>query len=72
MPHSDYSRLFGRMKEKGFTQKSLARAIGVNYCHFGRKLKGEFPFTQREIFDICVTLDIDPMSIGEYFFSTKS
>lgn len=72
MPHADYSKLLGRIREKGFTQRSLSRVIGINSSHFSRKLKGEFPFTQREIFNICATLEIDSNNIGEYFFSQKS
>lgn len=72
MPQADYSKLLGRIKEKGFTQKSLSREICISESHFARKLKGEFSFTQKEIFDMCTFLDIDATKIGEYFFCEKS
>lgn len=71
MPGFNYSKLLGRIKEHGFTQKSVASAIGVNESHFCRKLSGEFMFKQSEIEAICNLLRISEAEIGNYFFTPK-
>lgn len=72
MPSMDYSRLLGRMVEHGYTQKSLAEAIGVSESHFCQKLGGKFPFKQSEMQRICDVLSIPPAEIGCFFFCPKS
>ncbi len=71
MPEIDYSKLRGRIVEKGLNQKQVAAEIGVNPSHFCRKLTGEYVFNQSEIRDMCRLLDIDSQLIGEYFFNPK-
>lgn len=44
MPTMDYSKLKGRIKECGFTQKSLAEEIGTSESQFCLKLTGKYPF----------------------------
>ncbi len=68
----NYSKLLGRIREKGLTQELLAKAIGKDKSTLNYKLKGRFPFTAKEIDDICKELDIPNSEIGEYFFCTKS
>lgn len=72
MPELDYSKLLGRIKEKGYTQKGISELISVSESHFCRKLSGEFSFRQSEIQSVCEILDIPAQEIGEYFFCTKS
>lgn len=72
MPTMDYSKLRGRIKECGHTQKSLAEAIGTSEGQFCMKLTGKFPFKQTEIDRICDALQISVDEIGVYFFSPKS
>jgi transcriptional regulator with XRE-family HTH domain len=67
----DYSKLLGRIKEKGFTQESLARHIGITPGVMSVKLNNQSHFKQREIFAICDALDISICEIGEYFFAPK-
>lgn len=69
MPEMDYSKLKAKMVEKGFNQKKLAKEIGISESHFVRKLKGEYPFTQKEINLICQILEIEQVEIGSYFFT---
>jgi transcriptional regulator with XRE-family HTH domain len=64
-----YSKLLGRIKECGFTQERLAKAIGKNKSTLSAKLNGQFPFTTKEIDDICKVLDISNDEIGDYFFA---
>ena len=71
MPEMDYSRLFGRIAEKGFSQKSLAAAIGISEGQMSLKLTGKYAFKQSDIRKICEELDIGAELIGEYFFTPK-
>lgn len=67
----DYSKLLGRIKEKGYTQETLARHIGINPGGMSMKLNNQSHFKQKEIFAICDALDIPISDIGEYFFALK-
>ena len=66
----NYSKLLGRIKEKGFTQESLAIAIGITASTMSLKLTKKANFSQPEIRNICELLDIQVEQIGEYFFAT--
>ena len=72
MPTMDYSKLRGRIKECGYTQKSLAEAIEISESHFSQKLTGNYLFTQKEIDKICDALKISVSEIGAFFFSPES
>ena len=67
----DYSKLLGRIKEKGFTQETLAKHIGITPGVMSMKLNNQSNFKQKEIFAICEALDIAISEIGEYFFVPK-
>ena len=71
MPEMDYSKLKGRIAQKGLNQKDLASLIGVSEGQFSKKMSGEYVFKQSEILKICNILDIAASQIGEYFFSRK-
>ena len=64
-----YSKLLGKIKECGFTQEQLAKAIDKNKSTLSAKLNGQFSFTTKEIDDICRVLDISNSEIGDYFFT---
>lgn len=66
---NNYSKLLGRIKECGFTQEQLAKAIGKNKGTLSAKLNGLSSFTTKEIDDICRVLDISNAQIGDYFFT---
>lgn len=72
MPSMDYSKLSGRIKERGYTQKALAEVIGISEGQFCQKLAGRYPFKQTEIRNICDALGISGEEIGVYFFSPES
>jgi len=72
MPKMDYRKLLGRIKEFGFTQKTVAPIIGISEGQLSQKLNGNYAFKQTEIQKLCETLDIQPDAIGEYFFSLES
>jgi transcriptional regulator with XRE-family HTH domain len=68
MPY-DYSKLLGRMKEKGITQDSLAQKINLQPPTLSQKLNNKARFKQIEISRICDVLDISANEIGKYFFT---
>jgi transcriptional regulator with XRE-family HTH domain len=68
MPYN-YSKLLGRIKEYGYTQESLAKAIDKDKSTISLKLNGKGEFKAGEIDSICRVLDIPNDKIGEYFFA---
>lgn len=67
----DYSKLLGRIKEKKFTQVSLAGDIGMSETSLNHKLANKSPFKQSEMLMVCEALEIPIDNIGEYFFRPK-
>lgn len=65
----NYSKLLGRIRERGLTQEQLAKAIGKNKSTISAKINNQFSFTQEEMDAICRVLDIPNNEIGEYFFA---
>ena len=65
----NHSKLLGKIKECGFTQERLAKAIGINKSTLNSKLKGQFYFSTEEMDSICRELNISSDDIGEYFFA---
>ena len=68
----NHSKLLGRMREYGFTQESLSKAMGINECTLNIKLNGKGFFNTKEIDKIVELLQIPDEEIGVYFFSTES
>ena len=67
----DYSKLKGRMAEKGVTQKQLATLLNISENALSNKFKGVSAFNSKEIAMICNHLDIPNTEIGIYFFNVK-
>ena len=67
----DYSKLLGRIKEKGFTQMALAKLICITAGSMSEKLNNLANFKQREIIALCDILDIKLEEIGAYFFTAE-
>lgn len=65
----DYSKLLGRMKEKGVTQLELANEIGVSETTMNFSLMNKRAFKQNEMLDACRVLDIALSEVDIYFFS---
>lgn len=65
----NYSKLLGRMKECGFTQKQLAKAVGISKTTLSAKLNNHFSFSQEEILAICKVLNIPICEISDYFYA---
>ena len=64
----DHSKLLGRIRECGYTQKSLAKAINMNVGTLTQKLKNRSHFTTEEMLSIGQLLDISSQEMGAYFF----
>ena len=64
-----YWKLLGRIKECGFTQAQLAKAIGISEYTLSTKLNNKFSFKQEEIIAICKVLNIPVSEIGDYFYA---
>ena len=64
----DYCKLLGRLREKGITQKELAKKIENTPATLSLKLNNKASFKTSEISTICQELEIPALEIGEYFF----
>ena len=69
MPKYDYSRLIGRMREKGYTQEKMARALGISETSLNHRLNNRLSFRQDEIASASNILSIPMQQIEEYFFA---
>ena len=67
----DYSKLLGRLKEKGLTQDKFAELLGMSGTTLSKKLNGKSEWTQAEINKACEILEINPEEIPVYFFKVK-
>ena len=71
MPKMDYSALLGLIREKGYTQESLAAKAEISLSQLNGKLNGRYPFKQTDIQSISSVLGISSADIGRYFFASK-
>ena len=69
MKKYNYSKLLGRMKERGITQEQLAIELGKDKTTLCSKLNNRFQFKADEMDAICRVLDISNDEIGAYFFA---
>ena len=65
----NYSKLLGKIKERGYTQEKLAKEIRRDKSSMSAKLNGKSAFTTTEIDCICKVLDIPNSEIVDYFFT---
>ena len=68
----DYSKLLGRIREYGYTQKTLATAVGMSLSQLNQCLNGKSNFKHKYIIAICKVLDIRNDEIGAYFYALKT
>ena len=64
----NYAKLTGRMRERGYTQESLAKALGISACSLNLTLNNKRNFRQDEILRASELLDIPPSDFTGYFF----
>lgn len=65
----NYNKLMGRMKELGYTQESLSKAVGICETTLNLSLNNKRNFKQNEMVKICEFLHIPKSRLAEYFFS---
>ena len=68
----DYSKLLGRIREYGYTQKTLAIAIEMSVSQLNQCLNGKSNFKHSKILAICKVLDIPVSEIGVFFYVLKT
>lgn len=64
----NYSKLLGKIKERGFTQTDFAQKIGMSPTTLSLKLSNKASFKQEEMKKASELLNIDTTEIGTYFF----
>lgn len=65
----NYNKLMGRMKELGYTQESLSKAVGICETTLNLSLNNKRNFKQNEMVKICEFLHIPKSRLAEYFFT---
>ena len=68
----DYSKLLGRIREYGYTQKTLAIAVNMSVSQLNQCLKNKSNFKPIKILAICKVLNIPVSEIGAYFYALKT
>ena len=67
----DFSKLKGRIKEKGYTQENVAKRLNVSVSTFNLKINGNAFFTQEELYEMSNMLEIPKEDFYNYFFTQK-
>lgn len=65
----NYSKLSGRMRECGYTQEKLAKAVGISATSMNLTLNNKRNFRQDEILKVGKILDIPTAELESYFFA---
>lgn len=67
----DFSKLRGRIAEKGFTRALIAKRLGVSEPTLRAKMSGKTDWKLSEIYMLMFILDISAEEIGAYFFTPE-
>lgn len=67
----DYSKLRGRIREKIGTENDFAKAVGIGRTSLSKKLNNRVEFTQNEMKEAAIVLEIQDKDIPDYFFCAK-
>lgn len=67
----DYSKLLGRLAERGLKQYDLAKELGITSYSVYKKLNSKSEFKQQEILHLINFLNIEPADISKFFFKEK-
>lgn len=71
MKKYDYNKLKGKIKEVFETQDKFAEALGRSSATINERLNNKKQFTQDEINDAILLLNIQAEEIKQYFFNQK-
>ncbi len=66
-----YSQLKARLIDRGVTQSTLAKDIGMSEKTLEKILNDGLPFKIKDIKNICKRLHIQHTDINEYFFKEQ-
>lgn len=67
----DYSKLFGKIREKYKTQAAFADAMGMSRTSLNQRLNNVLDFSQGEMEKAAELLGFPKNRIPEYFFTVK-
>ena len=67
----DYSKLLGKIREKGLTLAEFAKMIGISATTFSLVISSGAFLRQPTIIRACNVLGIDRKEIPSYFFTLK-
>jgi lambda repressor-like predicted transcriptional regulator len=67
----DYSKLKGKIAEKGYTKFSLSKALQMHPNSLSGRLDNKLEFKQEDMVKICDILGIKHKDIPVYFFTIK-
>ena len=65
----DYSKLLGRIRELGYTQKTLAAVVKMSVSQLNQCLKNKANFKHTKILAICKVLGIPSARLERIFMS---
>lgn len=67
----NYQKLRGKIKEMFGTQDRFSEALGIGKVSLSRRLNNVLDFSNEEIYNSCILLDIPLHEIPIYFFNPK-
>lgn len=67
----DYSKLKGKIAEKGYTKLSLSKALQMHPNSLNDRLDNKLEFKQDDMVKICDVLGIKHKDIPQYFFTLQ-
>ena len=65
----DYSKLKGKLREKGFIYKTFGKIIGISEASVSERINNNAQFTQEEMEKSMIALDEPLSKVDEYFFT---
>lgn len=65
----DYSKLKGKLREKGLTYKTFGEKIGISETSVSERMNNNAQFTQEEMEKTMMILEEPLRRIDEYFFT---
>lgn len=71
MQQYNYSKLLGRMKERGYTQEAFAKMLGISACSLNSSLNNKRDFKQDEMLKACEVLGIPTSQLPVFFYTHK-
>lgn len=67
----DYTELRKKIREYGYTQETLSKALEMGRVSLNQRLNNILEFSNNEIIRCCELLEIDTSEIPNYFFVEK-